>query len=257
MCFIVFAYQVHPSYRFIAAANRDEYYERPSSPVAFWEDAPQVLAGRDLKKGGTWLGITREGKFAAITNFRDPSALKTNAPSRGQLVSHFLTGSESAASYVNKISRQAQKYNGFNLICGDYKDLFVYSNRGEIKKLKAGIYGLSNHLLDSPWSKVIKGKRALSAAMNKKGSDLEAALFKVLSDHKKAPDHKLPSTGVDLEWERLLSSIFIKSPTYGTRSSSVLLIGKNQRVKLVEKVFDGKPEPWVESRFSFLLNEGN
>jgi uncharacterized protein with NRDE domain len=93
--------------------------------------------------------------------------------------------------------------------------------------------------------------------MNKKGSDLEAALFKVLSDHKKAPDHKLPSTGVDLEWERLLSSIFIKSPTYGTRSSSVLLIGKNQRVKLVEKVFDGKPEPWVESRFSFLLNEGN
>jgi len=257
MCFIVFAYQVHPSYRFIAAANRDEYYERPSSPVAFWEDAPQVLAGRDLKEGGTWMGITRGGKFAAITNFRDPMASKTNAPSRGQLVSNFLTGSESVASYVNKIFRQAQKYNGFNLICGDHKDLFVYSNRGKIEKLEAGIYGLSNHLLDSPWPKVIKGKRALSEAMNKKGSDLETALFKILSDHKMAPVHKLPSTGVDLEWERLLSSIFIESPSYGTRSSNVLLIGKNQRVKWVEKVFDGKPEPWVESRFSFLLNGGN
>jgi len=257
MCFIVFAYQIHPSYRFIAAANRDEYYERPSSPVAFWEDAPQVLAGRDLKEGGTWMGITRGGKFAAITNFRDPSTLITNAPSRGQLVSNFLTGSESAASYIDNISRQAQKYNGFNLICGDHKDLSVYSNRGKIEKLEAGIYGLSNHLLNSPWPKVIKGKRALSATMNKKGSDLETALFKILSDHKMAPDHRLPSTGVDLEWERLLSSIFIKSPTYGTRSSSVLLIGKNKRVKLVEKVFDGKPEPWVESRFSFLLNGAN
>ncbi len=257
MCFIVFAYQVHPSYRFIAAANRDEYYKRPSSPVAFWEDAPQVLAGRDLKEGGTWMGITREGKFAAITNFRDPSVLKTNAPSRGKLVSNFLTGSESAASYIDKISRQAQKYNGFNLICGDHNKLFVYSNRGKIEKLDPGIYGLSNHLLNSPWPKVIKGKRALSAALNKKGPDLEAALFKILSDRKKAPDHKLPSTGVELEWERLLSSIFIKSPTYGTRSSSVLLIGKNQWVKLVEKVFDGKPDPWVESRFSFLLNGEN
>ena len=257
MCFIIFAYKIHPSCRFIAAANRDEYYERPSSPVAFWEDAPQVLAGRDLKEGGTWMGITRGGNFAAITNFRDPSAVKTGAPSRGILVSNFIRGSESAASYLDKISRQAQKYNGFNLICGDHNDLFVYSNRGKIEKLEAGIYGLSNHLLDSPWPKIIKGKKALSAAMNKKGSDLEAALFKILSDHKIAPDHKLPSTGVELEWERLLSSIFIESPAYGTRSSSVLLIGKNKRVKLVEKVFDGKPEPWIESRFSFLLNKSN
>ena len=158
---------------------------------------------------------------------------------------------------MDRISRQPQKYNGFNLICGDPKDLFVYSNRGEIKKLEPGIYGLSNHLLDSPWPKVIKGKKALSAAMNEKGPDLEAALFKILSDRKIGPDHKLPSTGVELEWERLLSSIFIESPTYGTRSSSVLLIAKNKRVKLVEKVFDGKAEPWVESRFSFPLNRTN
>ena len=116
---------------------------------------------------------------------------------------------------------------------------------------------MSNHLLDSPWPKVVKGKKALSAAMNQKGSVLEETLFKILSDQKRAPDNKLPSTGVELEWERVLSSIFIESPGYGTRSSSVLLMGKNNWVKFVEKVFDGKPEPWVESRFSFRLNRAS
>ena len=121
--------------------------------------------------------------------------------------------------------------------------------------MTAGIYGLSNRLLDSPWPKVVRGKKALSAAMNKKGADLEAALFALLADRKIAPDNKLPSTGIGLEWERLLSSIFIESPGYGTRSSTVLLIGKNKWVKFVEKVFDGKPEPWIESRFSFRLDK--
>jgi uncharacterized protein with NRDE domain len=254
MCFITFAFLSHPSYRLIAAANRDEYYERPSSPLAFWEDAPQVLAGRDLKEGGTWMGINLEGKFAAITNFRDPGTFKPQAPSRGQLVSDFLKGPENAASYVDKISRQAREYNGFNLICGDQKDLFVYSNRGELKKLKPGIYGLSNRFLDTPWPKVTRGKKALLAALGKKGPDLEEALLAILSDRKTAPVTKFPSTGIDLEWERTLSSIFIESPSYGTRSSSVLLIGKNKRVKFIEKVFDGNPEPWIETRVSFRLN---
>jgi uncharacterized protein with NRDE domain len=257
MCFIVFAYQVHPSYRFIAAANRDEYYERPTSPADFWKEAPQVLAGRDLKEGGTWMGVTRGGKFAAITNYRDPGAFQKDAPSRGKLVSNFLTGSESAAAYIEGLSRKRQAYNGFNLICGDPGNLFVYSNRGKMEKLGPGIYGLSNHLLDSPWPKIIKGRKALTAAMPNKGADLEAALFKILSDRKIAPDRRLPSTGIELEKERLLSSIFIQSPGYGTRSSSVLLMAKNRRVKFVEEVFDGNPESWVESRFSFLLNKGN
>jgi uncharacterized protein with NRDE domain len=257
MCFIVFAYRVHPSYRFIAAANRDEYYERPTSPADFWQEAPQVLAGRDLKEGGTWMGVTRGGKFAAITNYRDPRAIKTGVPSRGKLVSDFLIGSESAASYVEKVSRQGQEYNGFNLICGDQRDLFVYSNRGKIEKLEPGIYGLSNHFLNSPWPKVIKGKKVLAASMNKKGLDLERALFAILFDRKIAPDRKLPSTGIELEKERLLSSIFIESPGYGTRSSSVLLMTLNKRVKFVEKIIDGKSEPWLESRFFFLMNKGN
>ncbi|MBI4765829.1 MAG: NRDE family protein [Deltaproteobacteria bacterium] len=253
MCFIVFAYQVHPAYRFIAAANRDEFYERPTSPATFWKEAPQVLAGRDLKEGGTWMGVTRGGKFAAITNYRDPSTFQTTAPSRGKLVSNFLTSSESAASYVERISRKGQSYNGFSLICGDLRDLFVYSNRGKIEKLGPGIYGLSNHLLDSPWPKIIKGRKALTAAMHKKGADLEAALFEILSDRKIAADRRLPSTGIELEKERLLSSIFIQSPGYGTRSSSLLLMARNRRVKFVEVVFDGSPEPWVESRFSFRI----
>lgn len=256
MCLILFAYKMHPSYRLILAANRDEFYDRPSSPVDFWADAPQVLAGRDLKEGGTWLGVTREGKFAAITNYRDPASFKTGAPSRGELVGNYLTGAHGAASYLENIFQQAQQYNGFNLICGDNEDIFVYSNRGDRQRLKAGIYGLSNRLLDIPWPKVARGKRALAAAIQEKGAALEAALFVILADRKTAPDQKLPSTGIGLEREKLLSSIFIQSPSYGTRSSTILLLGKNRRLKLVEKVFDGRPEPWMESRFSFPLAKG-
>ncbi|MGV8059272.1 MAG: NRDE family protein [Smithellaceae bacterium] len=256
MCLILFAYKIHPTYPLIVAANRDEFYDRRSSPVEFWEDAPQILAGRDLKAGGTWLGITREGKFAAITNYRDPVAFKTRAPSRGKLIKNFLRGSSSAADYVNKISKQAGLYNGFNLICADKADLFVYSNRADMQKLTAGIYSLSNRFLDTPWPKMVRGKKALAAAMTERGPALEAALFTILANRKIAPDNKLPSTGVGVEWERLLSSIFIESPSYGTRSSTVLLIGKNRWVKFVEKVFDGKPEPWIESRISFQLDRG-
>jgi uncharacterized protein with NRDE domain len=223
--------------------------------VEFWQDAPQVLAGRDLQEGGTWLGITREGKVSATTNYRDPANFKTGVPSRGKLVSNYLRGVPAAAAYVKKISGQADKYNGFNLICADNTDLFVYSNRGEKRKLEAGIYGLSNRLLDSPWPKLIKGKKALTAALNKKGADLEVALFALLADRKVVPDNKLPATGLSLEWERLLSAIFIESPDYGTRSSTVLLIGRNRWVNFVEKVFDGKSEPWIESRFSFRLDK--
>ena len=257
MCLILFAYKVHPSFRLIVAANRDEFYERPSMPAGFWDDAPQVLAGRDLKEGGTWLGIAREGKFASVTNYRDPAALRTSAPSRGKLVGNYLTGAKSAAAYLEKIAKPAQEYNGFNLIVGDNSDLIVYSNRGEKQELTAGIYGLSNRFLNTPWSKVVRGKKFLAGAMKKKkGADLEAELFRILADRRTAPDDKLPSTGIGSDWEKVLSSIFIESPGYGTRSSTILLIGRNRRVKFVEKVFDGRSKPWVESRFSFFLDRG-
>ena len=139
------------------------------------------------------------------------------------------------------------------MLLGDDNGLFVFSSRGEQQKLKPGIYGLSNHLLNTPWPKVVRSKKTLKAALEKKGDDLEAKLFDLLADRRVPPDDKLPSTGIGLEWERLLSSIFIESPIYGTRSSTVLLIGKNRRVRFVEKVFDGQKEPWIASRFSFVL----
>ena len=256
MCLIAFAYNVHPSYRLILAANRDEFYERPSSSADFWKDDLEVLAGRDLKNGGTWLGITKDGKFAVVTNYRNPSTLKSDAPSRGKLVSRYLNGNQNPDNYLGKIAPKVDKYNGFNLLLGDDNDLFVFSSSGEKQKLKPGIYGLSNHLLNSPWPKVTRSKKMLKAALEKKGDALEEELFSLLADRRVPPDDKLPSTGIGLEWERLLSPIFIESPIYGTRSSTILLIGKNRRVRFVEKVFDGQKEPWIESRFSFKLEKG-
>ena len=251
MCLILFAYQVHPTYNLILAANRDEFYERPSAAADFREDSPQVLAGRDLQEGGTWMGIDRSGRYAAITNYRDPASLKNNAPSRGDLVSNYLCGNQSADDYLENISRQGNLYNGYNLIVGDRHELFAYSNRGERQKLNSGIYGLSNHLLNTPWPKVYRGKKLLKASFDKKGAELEDALFAVLADRKIPTDSKLPDTGIGLEWERVLSSIFIASPFYGTRSSTILLIGRNGRVKFVEKVFDGNPQDGITSSFSF------
>jgi len=255
MCLIAIAYNMHPSYRIVLAANRDEFYERPSSPADFWKDHPQVLAGRDLRNGGTWLGITRDGKFAAVTNYRDPSALKSDALSRGRLVSRYLTGGQHPVQYLKKNFSQVNQYNGFNLLLGDDRDVYVFSSRGGTQKLTPGIYGLSNHLLDSPWPKVSRSKKKLKAALAKKGDALEEALFSMLADRRVPPDAKLPSTGIGLEWERLLSPIFIESPVYGTRSSTILLIGKNRRVRFVEKVFDGQKAPWMESRFSFVMEK--
>lgn len=255
MCLIAFAYNVHPSYRLVLAANRDEFYERPSSSADFRKDHPQVLSGRDLKKGGTWLGIARDGKFAAVTNYRNPSSFKNDALSRGRLVSRYLTGGQDAGNYLKKIALQVDRYNGFNLLLGDDQDIFIFSSRGKMQKLEPGIYGLSNHLLDSPWPKVSRSKRMLKKALARKGDALEEELFSMLADRHVPPDDKLPLTGVGLEWERILSPVFIESPVYGTRSSTVLLIGKNRRVRFVEKIFDGRKEPWMTSRFSFNLEK--
>jgi uncharacterized protein with NRDE domain len=164
MCLILFAYQRHPRYRLILAANRDEFYARPTAPLGFWADHPQVLAGRDLEQKGTWLGVTRGGRLAAITNYRDPQAIKPNAPSRGHLVSDFLKGSIPPLDYLQDISASAARYSGFNLLVGDPSGLFYFSNHGAVMcRLAPGLYGLSNGLLDIPWPKVDQGKQALAA----------------------------------------------------------------------------------------------
>jgi len=252
MCLILFACNVHPSYRLVLAANRDEFYDRPTKAADFWKKNPQVLAGVDLKEKGTWMGVTKRGKFAAITNYRDPASWKVQAPSRGQLVSRYLMGSASAEKYLNRIKVEAHQYNGFNLLLGDAENLLIYSNRGGAQKIPDGIHGLSNHLLDTPWPKVQRGVRLLEEALSRKGEDLESALFSLLTDRLVASDDQLPDTGIGREWERVLSPLFIVSPGYGTRSSTLLLIGKNGRIKLVEKIYHGSPESWLTSRFSFI-----
>ena len=182
MCLILFAYKVHPSYPLVLAANRDEFYDRPTQSADFWPDHPQLLAGIDLQEKGTWLGVTKEGKFAAITNYRDPASWKTAAPSRGKLVRDYLVGDLNPENYLKEISAHARDYNGFNLLLGDRENLWVFSNQGDAKKLQPGIYGLSNHLLDTPWPKVQRGKQLLKKALAKKGDALEEALFEMLAD---------------------------------------------------------------------------
>jgi uncharacterized protein with NRDE domain len=238
MCLILFSYNQHPDYQLILAANRDEFYDRPTIPLAFWDDAPNVLAGRDLKGSGTWLGITKNRRIAAITNFREPDLFKPDAPSRGLLISNYLTGTEAPRTYLKSIRTLAHRYNGFNLILGDTSGLFYYSNRSnQIKELKPGLYGLSNRLLDTPWPKVENGKAGLKKLLAEKKQINLKNIFSLLSDRKTAPDDQLPDTGIGKMWERILSAIFITSDTYGTRSSSIVTIDRSHEASFTERSF--------------------
>jgi len=254
MCLIILVCDVHPDYRLILAANRDEFFARPTAPADFWDDAPQVLAGRDLKSGGTWLGITRTGRIAALTNYRDPRSIRKGAPSRGRLTSGFLCGSLSAADYLEFLRREGEDYNGFNLVFGEPERLRYFSNRGDLpSSLAPGIHGISNHLLDTPWPKVTRGREAMESLVAAGNAIHPEALFAILADRTPAPDHLLPDTGVGIERERLLSPIFIASPKYGTRSSTIILIDRENRVTFVERTFNGQPEPMQTITRRFLI----
>jgi len=225
MCLIVFAWQVVPGMPLVAAGNRDEFYERPAQPADWWEDYPQVYAGRDLRGGGTWMGVTRDGRFAAITNIRAPSEKRDDAPTRGRLVADYLTGSETPQAYVDRIAADAHRFNGFNLLVGDRERLIWFSN-GLVddarngKPLAPGVYGLSNATLDTPWPKVVRTK-AQFASLLCQGAP-EEAFFEMLTDTTRASDCRLPRTGLSLERERMLSAVCIESPEYGTRASTVV-----------------------------------
>jgi uncharacterized protein with NRDE domain len=253
MCLILFAWKVNKNFPLVLAANRDEFHERPTTPAAFWGDAPGILAGRDLREGGTWLGITRKGRLAALTNFRDPGNLKDGAPSRGKLVSDFLRGRRRPEAYLRWLSPKAARYNGFGLLVGDPDELYCFSNRGAQIRLLPGIHGISNHLLDTPWPKIERGKRALEDLLAREKDPSPEALLDLLADRSRPPDERLPNTGVGLEWERVLSPLFIESPAYGTRSSTVLVIDRKGRVIFVERVFNGDSDLWMTSRFDFQI----
>jgi uncharacterized protein with NRDE domain len=240
MCVIYFAYRHHPNYPLILAANRDEFYARPTQAARYWDDYPFIFAGRDLVAGGTWLGITRSGRFAAVTNYREMQAQR-GEQSRGDLVADFLKTEEPADEYMQGVRSRGNRYSGFNLLVGEInagrKEMYYFSNRGEdVRNLDAGIYALSNHLLDTPWPKVASGRMRFSELIS--GDDIsKQKLFELLADESVAEDDELPDTGIGYEREKLLSAIFIRTPIYGTRSSTVLTIDKNFVFDLDEKVF--------------------
>lgn len=254
MCLLLISYEMHQEYPLIVAANRDEFYHRPTEKAHFWEEYPFLLAGRDAEAGGTWLGINKSGRFAAITNYRDMHSIKEKAPSRGSLTLNFLTSKLSPLKYGYALEERADEYNGYNLLFSDLDTFYYFSNKTkELRQLSAGVYGLSNHLLDTPWPKVVKSKEAfIKATENEKISIDE--LFEILSDDREAPDDQLPETGLGIELERAVSPVFIKSDTYGTRSSTILMINNANEVLFVEKSLNTVSRKWEESKFNFRLN---
>jgi uncharacterized protein with NRDE domain len=244
MCLILFAHQADSRYPLVVAANRDEFYQRPTSRSGWWEDAPNLLAGKDLQAGGTWMGVNRKGEFAALTNFRDPVHIDPEAPSRGDLVKDYLLGNWSAEGYLQALLPKAAAYNGYNLLLSEGSHLFWQSNYSDKwGKVAAGFHGLSNHLLDTDWPKVAKGKAALEA-WSANGGGVEE-LFSLLQNTEIAPDPELPETGVSLEWERLLSPMFIESPTYGTRVSTVVMKDNQGALYWEERSFHPQGEPQI------------
>lgn len=250
MCLIVFAYQAHAHYNLVVAANRDEFYRRPTAPAAFWPECPDLLAGRDLQEGGAWLGVTLTGRFAALTNYRDPAAHRDGARSRGELVRGFLCGGATPREYLAGIGEKRLEYNGFNLLVSDGNELLYYASRtGEARAVTPGVHALSNHLLDTPWPKAVKASAELSAALAVDDPDLPGRLFALLADSEQPPDSLLPDTGVGIGWERTLSPIFIASPDYGTRSSTVLTMDGHGQVQFGERTFpDGGTQRYFFSK---------
>ncbi len=255
MCLILFAYRQHADYPLLLIANRDEFYARPTRDAHWWDETP-VFAGRDLKAGGTWLGINRRGHFAAVTNVREPGGMSPGKKSRGALTRNFLSGDSNAEDYLKQLAPQDGDYAGFNLLLGDDRDFWFYSNRDHgIRRIDPGIYGISNGAFDEPWPKLSSGKEEL-AAMLKRNIDT-TELMEILTDHRIAEDHELPQTGVSLDIERMLSSRFIRSPEYGTRACTVLTINRDNRVDFSEQNFRDAEHPSELPHETFTFQTAN
>ncbi len=238
MCLILFGYCAHPAYPLVLAANRDEFYERPSTPAGFWPTTHSILGGRDLTAGGSWLAVNRHGRLAAVTNFRD-TRRKAAPRSRGHLVSEYVGSNRSGVDQLRSLESVQNEYGGFNLLLLDSKGLYYASNRSPAHRaVEPGIHGLSNHLLDTGWPKVEAGKAKLQEQLERPREQLIGELFKVLADRSKWPDEHLPHTGVSIEWERKLSAAFIHSPGYGTRASTVMVLDRQGHLDFVERGFD-------------------
>jgi uncharacterized protein with NRDE domain len=250
MCLAVIALDAHPRYRLVAAANRDEFHARPTQAAHWWDDAP-ILAGRDRAHGGTWLGVSRDGRFAFVTNVREPGRYDPEARSRGALVPALLESRRDMTHAMDDVVAAAMDCNGFNLVGATARSAAFGSNRGpRSRALPRGMFGVSNARLDTPWPKLVRAKSGVAQWLAR-GSDAIDALWAVLRDETPADEHALPDTGVTRERERLLSSPFIVSDSYGTRSSTIVTIDRAGEVTFVERTFDAAGRPAGERRFRF------
>ncbi len=252
MCLCLFAIDQHDEYPFILLANRDEFRNRPASKAAFWGDEPNILAGRDLQGMGTWLGVSKSGRIAFLTNYRDPKYFNRKGPTRGKLVRDFLTGTTSADQYLGAIT-EPKAYNGFNLVSGTCNQLYYFSNiENELKPIPPGCHGLSNAFLNTSWPKVDAGKKQLQEAIEANAL-VNGDLFGILANDEKPTDGQLPETGVGLEFERVLSSRFINTPQYGTVCSTVIKIDHQNHCHFEERTFNANGKESDRAAFHFQL----
>ena len=269
MCLIIFDWRPDAATGAVLtlAANRDEYFARASAPLGWWSDAPNVLAGRDLVGAGTWLGLSRDGRFAALTNFRDPRTFRADAPTRGTLVADYLDGPALAPlDYLRQVADQGAAYNGFNLIVGNLteRSLGWYCNRAEAPPslLPAGVHGISNAILDTPWPKLARKRAELAALVERERTPALDTLVELMRDPRVAPDEALPSTGISLERERALSAAFIETDGYGTRGTTALRASVRQsafEIEIVERSDDDGTHRLVrpghyERRYAFEVD---
>jgi uncharacterized protein with NRDE domain len=252
MCLILLAVAASPEYPLVIAANRDEFFARETSPAGFWPGT-ELLAGQDRLQGGSWFGLTRQGRLAMVTNVRTPRA-ETSSLSRGHLVRDYLLSAATPEAFLDRVIEPADKYPGFNLILGDIDALYFASNRSQTQgRLAAGIHGLSNASLDTPWPKVARGRQALKDCLESADDRLIERLFDLLNDRQVAADAELPETGVSREWERVLSARFIQSADYGTRSSTLLLVDRSRQALFIERSFASGGDCCNEQRFALQL----
>ncbi|WP_299463171.1 NRDE family protein [uncultured Microscilla sp.] len=251
MCLLTFAWKTHPKYKLIFASNRDEFYKRNTAPAQFWNENKQILAGKDLEAGGTWMGLHKNGRFTALTNYRDIDNIKATAPSRGRLTLDYLQSNDSPKAYLEGIFENIDAYNGFNLLTGNTEELYYLSNyQHKIIQLQAGIYGLSNALLDSDWFKVQRLKKKFTEMVDAEEIE-ENALLDLMYDPTKANETEVQRTGLPIEREIMLSPMFIKSPQYGTCSSATILIDYDNNVRFTERVYNVSTGEKNDQHFEF------
>jgi uncharacterized protein with NRDE domain len=239
MCTVLFAWRAHPTWPLIVAANRDEARSRPAAAAGFWPGGAGVYGGRDLQADGTWMGISRAGRFAAVTNVREPPGAELPDRSRGALAAAFLSGSQGAGPYATEAVADGDRYGPYNLLVSDGAAMWWASNRYEGPvEVQPGVHGVSNGRLDGDWPKVRRGREGLASWVERGGASEE--LFGLLADRRGAPDHELPDTGFGLVRERMLAPLFIEWDLYGTRSSTVLLLGADGWVQFEERRFGAR-----------------